>query len=69
MADRAIKARDGTRLVYVWVVIDDGVQGGAVIPEDLVSRALKDRARLDVIKFSTNGDKADIEHMMNAPIK
>lgn len=64
-----LRALDGTRKVFIWVSVNDGLNEAAIVPDELFALAQKRKHRLDVIRVITVGDRADIIHMMNAPTK
>jgi hypothetical protein len=66
MGLRLISARDGSRLVLVWLDFSDAESCPLVVPEHLVQMAEKMKARVDVMRIRVvHPDKAFLKHTMN----
>ena len=59
-----LTARDGARLVYIWVCNDE--PGGISVPTSFIRLAFAKHARVDVISIAVLGEKVTMKHLQNA---
>ncbi len=62
ISHRVIRAKDGKKEVYLWV----NFGGVPAVPTSLLVQAYRDRARVDLLDVTVEGDMVCIKHTMNA---
>ena len=62
ISPRVIRAKDGKKEVYLWV----NFGGVPAVPTSLLGQAYRDRARVDMLDVTVEGDTVCIKHTMNA---